>query len=369
MSIFQLREWWAATPGATEEFGEGGLAVGNLDNAADGATKIATGSFSGMLRFYNPRQRSYNVEDLMLESQLDAPILQLASGHFLSDSNRVSLAVLHPRSIAVHVLSAVASSAGSTDASYFKLAKTYELELERPAFNMVHGIFGGSYGHDQILVQSMDGMLTIVDQERITVERKLGKFLLPGPLVYSPKADCFVTYTSRMEVECYKYTTVSSSKGGQAPGAKLHADWSFIVGEEVISIEIARLCTATPPSEVDVFLVAAHTLLALSDTGAIRNQRRLDYSPLCSATFPANGKESQGGQSHLIVGDTIGVCGMHMHMPHGTCHTHMHMANRTSSSATRSGCVTCTCTCHMPHATCHMAHAHETCTCTLSLAT
>ena len=102
MSLFTVREWWGATPGASEECGDGCLAVGNLDNAADGALKVAMGSFSGMLRLYYPREPTYRVEDLMVEHQCDAPVLQLAAGQFLSDSNRVALAVLHPRALAVY---------------------------------------------------------------------------------------------------------------------------------------------------------------------------------------------------------------------------------------------------------------------------
>lgn len=168
MSLFSVREWWLATPGADEEFGSGCLAIGNLDNTADGALKVATGSFAGLLRIYNPRDREYRVEDLMLEHQLSAPVIQLAAGQFLSDSNRVALAVLHPRSLTVYSLSAVAASGGAADAapSYFKLSQVYEHELERPACNLVHGAFGGSYGQHQLLVQSMDGQLTLIEQER-----------------------------------------------------------------------------------------------------------------------------------------------------------------------------------------------------------
>ena len=181
MSLFRMREWWGTTPGANEEFGGGCVAVGNLDNAADGTMKIATGSFSGMLRLYAPREMNFRVEDVMLESELDAPILQLAAGHLLSDANRTALAVLHPRCLAVYSVSAVAQpgSPGS-NAQYYSLTLAYEHQLERPACNMVHGAFGGTYGHELICVQSMDGLLTVIEQDRINLERKLSRFLLPG---------------------------------------------------------------------------------------------------------------------------------------------------------------------------------------------
>ena len=146
----------------------------------------------------------------MLEQALGAPILQLAAGSFLSDANRVSLAVLHPRAIAVYSVSAVTSAGsptgGTNETSYYKLTLAWEHALEHPACNFVHGPFGGVYGHELICIQSMDGQLTVLEQDRLVFERKLGRCLLPGPLTYCAKADLLLTYASRMEMECYKYS-------------------------------------------------------------------------------------------------------------------------------------------------------------------
>ena len=315
MSLFRMREWWGTTPGANEEFGGGCVAVGNLDNAADGTMKIATGSFSGMLRLYAPREMNFRVEDVMLESELDAPILQLAAGHLLSDANRTALAVLHPRCLAVYSVSAVAQpgSPGS-NAQYYSLTLAYEHQLERPACNMVHGAFGGTYGHELICVQSMDGLLTVIEQDRITLERKLSRFLLPGPLTYSPKADMLLTYTSRMEVECYKYSTNVASGGsgggggsGSGGARKLSSDWSLIVGEEVVCIEVGRLSRALAPSATDILIIASHTLIAVKDNGTIRTQKRIDYQPLCACTYTAGTADSGAPDQNVLIGTQGGA--------------------------------------------------------------
>ena len=44
MSLFTVGEWWSAIPGASEQCGGGCVAVANLDNAADGAMKVAIGA-------------------------------------------------------------------------------------------------------------------------------------------------------------------------------------------------------------------------------------------------------------------------------------------------------------------------------------
>ena len=149
-------QWWQATPGAEEEFGPGCVAVGNIDNEPNGMCKVATGSFTGMLRLYYPRDRDFRVEDLMLESSLDGPIIQLAMGAFLGAQNRIALAVLHPRALSVYSVAAVAGGAGGAP-SYFTLTKAYDHILERPAYSMTHGSFGGGGGRSNICVQSMDG--------------------------------------------------------------------------------------------------------------------------------------------------------------------------------------------------------------------
>ena len=293
MSLFTVREWWAKTTEAEEEFGPGCLCVANLDNHPEGALKVATGSYSGVLRLFSPVDRDYRVEDLMLEMNLEKPILQLAVGQFLSESTRLALAVLHPRSLVVYsVVAAAAGSGGMGGAalpSYFELARAYEHPLERPAYNLVAGPFGGTaYGRESICVQSMDGVLTVFEQERMALQRQLSKFLLPGPLAYCSKVDGFITYNSQMEVECYRYAVVAGA-GGSAPGGskdarKLHAEWSFVVGEEVIAIEIARFMRSLGPQQARM-----HACHVTSSSSARSRRARLARPPSspCVTPLPA----------------------------------------------------------------------------------
>ena len=55
---------------------------------------------------------------------------------------------------------------------------------------MVAGAFGGVYGREHLCVQSMDGFVTLVEQDRLVGMRQLSKFLLPGPLAYCTKQNC-----------------------------------------------------------------------------------------------------------------------------------------------------------------------------------
>jgi Bardet-Biedl syndrome 9 protein len=104
MSLFKTREWWTTTCGTDEEFDQGCMAMGNVDEAHDGGTKIVTGSFSGMIRVYAPKGRDYKVDDLVLEVDLRLPIIQVEVGRFVSHTGKTSVAVLHPRKLVVYTL-------------------------------------------------------------------------------------------------------------------------------------------------------------------------------------------------------------------------------------------------------------------------
>jgi len=116
---------------------------------------------------------------------------------------------------------------------------------------MTFGGFGGESSRDLILVQSMDGRITIFEQETHAFTRRLNNVLVPGPIIYVPKIDSFVTATSTLHVECYKYQVLASSNpdGSERGGApepdanqrrmsvtakkKVTTDWSICVGEQV----------------------------------------------------------------------------------------------------------------------------------------
>jgi Bardet-Biedl syndrome 9 protein len=85
-----------------------------------------------------------------------------------------------------------------------RLILAYEHQLQRSAFCMVLGPFGGVNGRDFLCVQSLDGTLSFFEQETFAFTRFLPGFLLPGPLVFLPHTDSFLTVTSNWHVETYR---------------------------------------------------------------------------------------------------------------------------------------------------------------------
>ena len=59
-------------------------------------------------------------------------------------------------------------------------------------------------GRDHVCVQSMDGALSVFEQEVFAFSRFLPNSLIPGPIKYICSIDCFVTASSCRRVECYK---------------------------------------------------------------------------------------------------------------------------------------------------------------------
>lgn len=308
MSLFQAREWWGSRPDGQEETGQGNLVVCNIDNASNNSDKIVTASYSGVLRIYFPQQANYKIDDLMIEKNLDEPILQIAAGVFLSSSSKLALAILHPRRLVVYSVNAMKGQ-GAADTSYYELLKNYEHKLDRTSYNFCYGPFGGVQGKDFICVQSMDGQLQILEQETFAFSRYLNNFLVPGPLAYVRRSDSFVTMNAAMEMECYKYQVLSTSSAeksdskdahGLNNSKKVQTDWSLNLGEHGVDMFVATFGKALPATQEDVLLLGENTLFTVKEQGSIRLQKRLDYNPSCCVCYDI---DDGSGKQNLIVGN------------------------------------------------------------------
>ncbi|XP_048880761.1 protein PTHB1 isoform X2 [Brienomyrus brachyistius] len=289
MSLFKAREWWFTVLGEREEFDQGCLCIGDVDNSGSGHDKIVVGSYMGLLRIYTPHPlkpgETIHAEDLLLEVQLQDPIIQLDMGKFVSCSDLLHLAVLHPKKLSVF---AVTATAGNVDHGIqYQIKLMYEHNLQRIACNMTYGPFGGVTGHHFICIQSMDGMLMFFEHESYAFGRFLPGFLLPGPLCYCARTDTFITVSSARQVESYKYEALaiaadtdsnhSVEQQRNLSGKKLMADWTLVIGEQALDIVVSSFnqCTSS------VFVLGERNLYCLKDNGQIRFMKKLEYNPSC----------------------------------------------------------------------------------------
>ncbi|XP_071889367.1 protein PTHB1 isoform X9 [Anas platyrhynchos] len=241
MSLFKARDWWSTTLGEKEEFDQGCLCVADVDNS--GQDKIIVGSYMGYLRIFHPHPvkpgDDMQAEDLLLEVQLQEPILQVEVGKFVSGTEGLHLAVLHCRKLCVY---AVSGTQGNVEhGNQYQIKLMYEHNLQRTACNMTYGPFGGVKGRDLICIQSMDGMLMLFEQESYAFGRFLPGFLLPGPLTYSSRTDSFITVSSCRQVESYKNlkgVIVTLSENGHLQCSYLGTDPSFFQAPRIESKEV-----------------------------------------------------------------------------------------------------------------------------------
>ncbi|DBB01694.1 hypothetical protein WJX77_000727 [Trebouxia sp. C0004] len=311
MSLYKAREWWSTSCGHEEEYETRSLVIGSTDSSSSEQGNIITGSLQGVLRVYQPHGQGFSIEDLLLEVQLSAPILQLELGTFTSLGGH-QLAVLHPRKLVVYNLSSLASSQGTAG---LQLNKLSEHVLDRSAANMVCGNFGGSKGALQICVQSMDGQLSFYERETLAFSRFLPQFLLPGPLCYSQALDCIITCSSAYEVECYKYQTVAAAQAAATKttgpdtnskgGKQLHTEWKWVFGEMAWDIQISRF---TGSEESDIVLLGEHTLVVLNSQGQLCLQKRFDYQPVAFTMYNVS-----GNRNNLLVAAATGQMMVYCH--------------------------------------------------------
>ncbi|KAK9814270.1 hypothetical protein WJX72_003177 [[Myrmecia] bisecta] len=291
MSLFCTREWWGTGCSRTEDFLAGGLCVGNFDGAPDGQDKIAVASLQGVLRVYQPQCRDARVEDLLLELNLQLPILQLQAGCLFKGEHQ-QLAILHPRSL---VLYATAPSAGQ--AGGLALQQKCDFRLARTAASMVVGRFGETTDVDSICVQSMDGQLSFFVDGACAFECFLPGFLAPGPLCYCAAIDSLVTSSSALDVQCFRYSRLASATHTlptqeqpslhEATGKRLQPDWTYVLGEAPTGICFARFLADEQVGHIVV--VGERSLTCLDGHGKLQLQKRLDFVPVAHVMLPAGG--------------------------------------------------------------------------------
>ncbi|XP_040900630.1 protein PTHB1 [Toxotes jaculatrix] len=307
MSLFKARDWWSAALGEGEEFDQGCLCVGDVDNSGTGHDKVVVGSYMGMLRIFSPhvnKSSEGGVADAqLLEVQLQNAIIQVEVGKFVSCSELLHLAVLHPRKLSVYSVSGTAGNVEHGDQYQLKLV--YEHNLKRTACNMTYGTFGGVTGHHSLCIQSMDGMLMFFEQDSYSFGRFLPGFLLPGPLVYNTRTDSFLTVSSARQLESYKYETLAvatEAESRQDPdlplktgGKRLTPDWTFILGEQALDLSVPSFSH----SSSSVFVLGERNLYCLRDNGQIRFMKKLEFNPSCFLPYAS----VTDGTTNLLLGN------------------------------------------------------------------
>ncbi|KAM3129039.1 hypothetical protein pb186bvf_018883 [Paramecium bursaria] len=241
MSLFLAKQYWGTKVGS-EEFDERHLLVD------DGLIYVA--SFSGLIRIFKPDRGPFKPDQMVLEINLENPIMQILIGYF----QQKCLCVLLFKKVAFYTLQ-------------FVLIK--EFNLARNAFNMCSGTFGG-VRKDMICIQSCDATLMIYEAETFNCMCQLSTeyFAIPGPIIYQFSQDAFILQNSCYELEQYKYSNLVAMAQKQEKRAQFN--WTLNIGEQAQKIvEIKD----------QMYIICEQMIFIISSTGSILFQKKLDYPP------------------------------------------------------------------------------------------
>ena len=279
MSLFNLKELWAKYPEQDSEFCPNSFCVAEVNSSI----LLITGSLSGSLKVFCPAETAPN--DDLLETSVGAPIYQIEYGNFVSGTATKQICILCPKSIKVFFLSYNPEDRSSSVPVSLEIA--YEHRFERNSFNMVFGSFGqGARGRDFVCVQSVDGVLSVFEQETKGVNCNIPNFLLPSALVYLSSCDSFITASYSQTISAFKYQNFASEK--IANKSALKTEWKYEAGELVVEMKFAHFEHYQP----SVLVLGERSIVCLSDTGIVRFVKKLDCTPLCFFPYASLSKDS-----------------------------------------------------------------------------
>ncbi|KAL4148088.1 hypothetical protein QTP88_002392 [Uroleucon formosanum] len=299
MSLFKVRDCWSTICGRGETFGCDALAVDDLFGA--GEDNIILGSFDGVLRVYGvhaapPPELQYSPSDLLIEVQTDSPVLQVCIGKLISCSSNKNIAVLHPFSLVVHGVNRIA---GSTDhGDQYVLETMYEHKFDRSAYQMVVGPFGGGSGsRDFTCVMSLDGAVTVYEQQAFGFRTALPNYLHPFPIKYVRSTDAFITLNADLCLVCYKYQELADPSLKQKWPV-----WSCTLGETVYDIQTVVIT----PSATTIHVLGERNYYCFQGNGVLWFMKRLQYTPCCFHPYIL-GEHPETKTMCMIVSDTDSV--------------------------------------------------------------
>lgn len=269
--------------------------MGNVNNSNPSINKIVTGSFEGFLRIFSPNKGEFTGEHLLIEKNLNDGILQVAIGKY-GDENENLLAVLHSRTLNIYSV--------ETNKDTTSLILVYRHELSRNSFNLTQGVFGKAH-NELIWVQSVDGLLTIINKDSIQLEISLPDFYLPGPFIYAKESDSFIISNTNFEIECYRYSTLNMHVN-TGKDKKIKPDWIWNIGEQAFHMHYHKNKNT---KKHDIVIVGTQTLFILSEgAGKLRYHRRLDYPPSWIKTYHlGNASEIYRDENRNIAEITAGT--------------------------------------------------------------
>ncbi|KAH8403891.1 hypothetical protein KR215_005704 [Drosophila sulfurigaster] len=281
MSLFNVCSWWTAQCGdSTGDYDVASLLCTRFGLESQEKDYIIVGSQSGQLSIYYPHANEFDATDLLLETQLAAPILGLYAGKFsgnVRNENVNQLGVLLPNAIAIYNVQTISGLAEY--GAQLKLQLQAEHKFQRVAFSMCQGHFGQVKGREFFCVVHLDGTLTFYEQDGISYECRFpGQRSLPAPVVYCERTDSFFRFSATWHLQCYSYQDLSHSLVTKSSYQPI---WSQCIGEGILDMRVIQLKETCSY----IMILGERNFISLDDNGKINFILKLDYAPKCFYSF------------------------------------------------------------------------------------
>jgi Bardet-Biedl syndrome 9 protein len=203
MSIFEAKEWWGTKVGNNEEFDSNSICIENIDNETNGKLKIIVSSFQGMLRIYEPTFGEFRADNLLYEKNYNFCINQISSGSFIINCLDKQLAILTPKKLMIYSFQNLKSVNSSV-----KLC--FEHKLKRNGSSFCTGRIG-ERNYDLLFVQSIDGAISIFEQDTEINTIIMSELVFPGPMSFFPKKELLIFTNTAYELEAYNYANLATT--------------------------------------------------------------------------------------------------------------------------------------------------------------
>ena len=271
MAIFESKEWWSTQVAKNEEFDSKLVCVENIDNESPPVNKIVVGSFSGTLRIFEPSLGNYSLDNLKMETKFESAILQIAAGSFSFSSEERQLAIMLNKKVLV--LNVFNLNKAPT------LRVVYEHKLPRNGYSFCLGRVG-SKKFDIIFCQSIDGTISIFEQESHVNSFTLNDLIFPGAMNFVAHSDVLLIANSCYEIECYPYNNIAAQK----KDAKIVYSWKTNLGEMT---KVITTVTFKDTKTTKIFVLTDSFINYLDDNGKLVQQKKLDFDPMGLLVYEA----------------------------------------------------------------------------------
>lgn len=289
LNMFHLRNLWQSDRFPNEEFSPDAFCSFIFEQQ----TVLLTGSFSGILRIFFPSKAGESSPHT--EIPLKYPILQLEYGNFIKP-NIESLAVLFPNRFALYEL--------KLDQTAIVAKEIQSFTLSHSSYNFISTYMEGESRPKQILIQSIDGFLTVINSTE-TNSYKIPRFFLPLPFCYIPILESFIFASADYKISCYRKNIIMIDRNEGEPVE----EWSYVFGEQAISIHFwqskSKYVTA---SNFEIAIVGERMLAVLNENGRIKSIANHNGNAVSSHSYNSISEKNKRCNNLLISSLDKNIC-------------------------------------------------------------